>query len=321
MKKTIILLAFLAGTSFCRAQIVPAPTEKQTQSIDKLMAPHRKKVADILEADKSGQYKTYQTDMERLVREKDPARKKALADQLERNHYNFIKNAFTTAKINLTELKNQVAGILGHNKFQMDALGGISSESLLPPGPIPLRFDVELICPFSVFDDLVSQSLVTNCGGFANDCAISTTAITEFDGGCRSQGWTGDKVELPTGTFQKITVSGQFNAEAWGFAFAIGGFGKAESKIGVRLQGPGFDQLVIVKDIWCMAPVIWFKRYEFEATNFQAQGVFTGNFSGGNFFTAQVFNESFAISVPFVNASYADCSSTTYDFIRVVATN
>lgn len=318
----ILLLAthfFAPAAGF--AQIVAAPTDKQLQALDKLMAPYRKKVTDILEADKTGQYKTYQADLAALAKAGTPERQRELADKLQRDHYDFIKKAYTRAVINHEEMRREIARILGHDKFQLDEFGGISSESFLPPGPLPLRFTAEMTCPFAVFQNQSNQNLVANCDAFANDCQVSATAIGEFDGGCRSKGWTGDKFELPAGTFQKITVTAQFDAYAWGFAFAVGGYSKAESKIGLRLQGPGFDQLVIVKDIWCVAPLIWFNHYETDATNFQGQVVFAGNFSGGNSFTAQVYSEAHAITVPYLNGCTSDCSAKSFDFIRVVATN
>lgn len=322
MKNTFFLLTLLAcGFVFPYKSFAQAPTDKQLQAIDKIMAPQRKRVMEILEADKTGQYKIYKADLEAFAKAKSPEQQAEHATQMDRDHKVFVQAAFKAAKIDLTALKRQVAGILGNSKFTMDEFGGISNESFLPLGPIPQRFMVELSCPFHVFQDQTNQTLVSNCSGFANDCKLSTTAITEFDGGCRSKAWTGDKFELPDGNFQKITVSAQFDAKALGFAFAIVGYGKAESKFGLRLQGPGFDQLAIVKEVWCLAPVIWFKRFEFEATDFQAQVVFTGAFTGGNSFTAQVYNESHAIAVPALDAGAADSSADTFDFIQIVATN
>ncbi len=321
MKNIIFLLALLANPLASQAQTLPAPDEQQLAAIEKIMAPQRKKIADVLEADKSGQYQTYQADLAAIMREKDRSRQRAMIAQLDRNHKTFISNAVKAARINIAELKRQVAGILGSNNFTMDALGGISSESFLPPGPISLQFNAEFHPPFAVFEEQSNQAFLTNCHANANGNAISTTAAAEFDGGCRVKAWTGDKAELPAGSFQKITVSAQCDADGDGFVYALGGYAMSKSRIGLRLQGPGFDQLVIVKEVWVVAPLIWFASYKFDAPNFQAQVVFNGNFSGGNTYTAQGYAESYCLAVPFLDAGWADTGCKFFDFIKVRAAN
>ena len=57
-RTNLLSLALIAGNflhpTIIAAQTVPAPTEKQLAAIEKRMVPQRKKVTDILEADKSG---------------------------------------------------------------------------------------------------------------------------------------------------------------------------------------------------------------------------------------------------------------------------
>ncbi|GEM_PF-3312969 len=72
MKNILFLLALLASM-FANPlkSIAQTPSDKQLQAIEKHMAPQRKKVTDILEADKTSQYKTYKADLEILAKESD----------------------------------------------------------------------------------------------------------------------------------------------------------------------------------------------------------------------------------------------------------
>lgn len=319
MRNIVLVLALLASNFAAQAQILPAPDDDQLAAIEKIMAPQRQRIQEVLNADKSGQYQRYQSDLAAIMEEKDRTKQRAMIAQLDRSHKTFISNAVKAAKINISELKRQVAGILGSNNFTMDAMGGISSESFLPPGPFPLQFNAEFQPPFAVFEEQSNQAFLTNCNANANGGAITASAAAEFDGGCRVKGWTGDKAELPAGSFQKISVSSQCDASGDGFVYALGGYAMSKSRIGLRLQGPGFEQLVIVKEVWVIAPLIWFASYKFDAPNYQAQVEFNGNFSAGNTYTAQAYVESFCLAVPFLDAGWGYTCCKLFDFIKVRA--
>ena len=86
MKNILFLLALLAGMLAMPApSAAQTPTDKQLAAIEKIMAPQRKKVTDVLEADKTGQYKTYKADLEALAKEKDLDRQQEMFVKLERN--------------------------------------------------------------------------------------------------------------------------------------------------------------------------------------------------------------------------------------------
>lgn len=322
MKSHVILMiaALLLGCTTGFAQIVPAPTNKQMQDLEKLMAPHRKKVTDVLNADKSGQYKTYQADLEALAKSETPEARKVLAEKLTRDHYAFIKKAYNSVVVNHEEMRRPIARILGHNNFQLDEFGGISSSSFLPLDPIPLRFDEELECPFDAANEETNQTLISQCRANANSCNITVASWSGYDGGCRSKGSLGGKFDVPEGAYNKITVSVKSSFTYEGIAIAFVGYAQSNVKVGVRLQGPGYDQVVITQEDWCVAPIIWFNKFKGNFQNATTQAVFNGNFSGGNTFTAQAYRETFAMAVPLLQAANAEC----YSFIpavRVVAVN
>ena len=322
MKNHVILMitALLLGYTNTFAQLVPAPTDKQMQDLEKLMAPNRKKVTDALNADKSGQYKIYLADLEALAKSEDPEKRKALAEKLTRDHYTFIKKAYNSVVVNHEEMRRSVTRILGHNNFQMNEFGGISSSSFLPLDPIPLRFDETLACPFEVTEEETNHVLLSFCTSDVTGCNINVESTSMYDGGCRSKGSLGGKFELPEGAYQKITVTAQSNLSYDGIAMAFVGYAQANTKIGVRLQGPGYNQTVILQHHWCVAPIIWFTKFEGATQNTQLQAVFSGNFQGGNTFAAQAYNETFAFAVPLLQAANTQCRSSV-STVRVLAVN
>ena len=92
MKKLLLFafVAFFFTTTF--GQNNSAPTVKQLQDIEKFMAPYRKKVTDILEADKTGQYPKYLADLNDMVKARGIEKKLELAQKLTANHYSLSRH-------------------------------------------------------------------------------------------------------------------------------------------------------------------------------------------------------------------------------------
>ncbi len=327
MKHYFLLLVFVASSlaipSTCFAQIVPAPTDKQAQSIELALAPIRKKVGDILEADKTGQNKVFRADMDALIKEKDPARHQELASAMDRNHKAFVQAAFKVAKIDLAQLKKQVAGILGHNKFTMDEFGGISLSSSIALGPLPTPvFSTSFNCPLgAITEEENAGGIAYDCKPEVDNCGIEVNAGTSFIGSCRTKGSLGGKYDLSGGTFTKTTVSAQSNAYYFGCAYGIASYGQFNVKIGVRLKGPGINKTTIVHENWCIAPVLWFSTIHFDQDDFLAQAVFSGTFASGDTFTAQAYAETYGLSIGLISGGGGFCYLHEFDFVRVTASN
>lgn len=340
-KTTISILSFMTNTSFrftflacllfcsslfCpifnHAQTAVEPSEKQLADLDKLMAPYRKKVVGILEADKTGQYKKYVADLNTLAKTEDAATHVRLEAKLKRDHYQFIKNAYAKAVINHEEMKKGVAKILGHNKFTIDEFGGLNVDILIPPLKLPVKVDATLTAPYETSQHESNAAIAgLACSSTSTTTSMRVSSGALFDGGCRSKGSLGNKFDLPSGNFSKITLAAQFNFHARGMAYAVG-YSYVKASIGLRLQGPGVDKKVIVREHWRVAPLVWYSSFDETINNFVAQNTFTGTFAGGNTFTAQVYNETFAIAVsPLTASSKTIIDSEAIDFIKVTASN
>ncbi len=321
MKNILILLAFVASSSL-PAQIVPAPTEKQAQSIENVMAPHRAKIKALLDADKSGKYESYKADVLALFKEEDLERRAVLEAKIKRDHYAYIKGVFASAKIDLTALKQQVAAALGHNKFSMDEFGGISSQTFLPPVALPTKFTAEFNCPLATGQHESNCSVFgVLCGASASDCKIEVSADAVGAGGSRSKGSLGDKFDLSGGPFSKMTVSSQSSAYySGGVESLILGYSQFNAKLGVRLQGPGLDKITIVRDEWCVAPLLWYKTIQFGASDYLMQATFTGSFSNGTTYTAQAYAEAFGLAIGLASGG-GRCQLHTFDFVKAKASN
>lgn len=282
-----------------QAQIVQAPTERQMAELDKIAAPLRKKVTAVLEADKTGQYATYQSDLVAVARETDPARRAERIEALENKHYNFIKKAFAAAKIDLNGYKTQVSKLLGHEIFSMDEFGAIFSESQLPPQLFADKFSVTMGSPFEATEESGGVNGFSFCGHSAFGNQVTVTSTAEVAGGCRTKGSIGDVFEIPEGTFDKVTVSAKIGSAGHeGYAFAFGGYSQINGKIGLRLQGGNYDQTVITSSSWAVAPLIWYKKVDIQLNNYNPSVTFSGTFTASVPYTAQVYTESFSLAVP-----------------------
>ncbi|MFN0176617.1 MAG: hypothetical protein ACKVU0_18395 [Saprospiraceae bacterium] len=322
MKNTLLLLGLLlSGLALPFASFAQTPTDKQIQAIEKLMAPYRKKVTDILEADKTGQYKKYKADLENITKEHDAARKAELIAKLDRDHLSFIRTSYKKAVINHEEQRREVARILGHNNFQFGEFLDIQIE-FTPPNPaLPERFDVTLTCPFSAIDESDNNTGAAGCEAEVFDCRIAVESLAEVAGGCRSKGDLGDTFELPEGTFTNITVATQSDISWRGWALAIGGYAQINAKFGIRFRAPGLDKTVMVKEVFTLAPVVWYSQTSGDVENFVAQASFAGTFNGGGIIKAQIHTEVFAISLPFLTFTEMDANCNEIDFIQIDGSN
>lgn len=320
MKHLLLLPLLLASAIMLpqnvRAQVIPAPTEKQLSDLDKVAAPYRKKVVEVLEADKSGQYQAYLADLKALAADNDVESQKSRVDLIVRKYGAFIKNAFVAAQVDLASLRRQYAQVLGHNKFAMDDYGSISSLPSLPKFDLSTTFNQQVQCPFESEEEFSNHGGLAGCESNVGTCVISMGVASEFAGGCRTKGSLGAKFELPATSFQKVTVRSQFNFDYWGFAFGAAGYGQFNAKIGLRLKAPGMDKIEILHDAWCVAPVLFVNVLELNASDFVAQAVFTGNFPAGSLVTAMTYTEAFAFGAG-VGAAAGDLSSEGFDFVGV----
>lgn len=313
------LFLALALLPAAMAQVTPAPTEKQLAALDKAAAPFRKKVTDVLEADKSGQYQRYLSDMKALAESSDPEEKKARAESIREAHYAFIKTAFANAKVDLAALSRQYAQILGHTKFTMDEFGGISSVTDIPKFEIPKSFDAELTCPYDIKDEFTNNVGIAHCTSSVPGCSMHVEADAyTLAGGCRSKASIGDKVQLPSGNFTKATVNAQFDFNYFGLALSLFGYGQYNVKIGLRLTGNNLDKVTIVHDAWCIAPLVFYNEISKDASNYPAQVTYTGSFSGA--INPMVYCENFAITSD-INSTGGFTYVNSIDFIKLDASN
>lgn len=315
--RVLALSAMLFSFATLQAQ---APTEKQLQEIEKIMAPAREKLIKYLEADKTGQYKTYLADMEAASKEQDVKRKTELLTRLEKNHIAFIRKAYK-AVINHEEQYRAVVKILGHTKFTYGEFGQIQIDFTTPAVALPVRFDETFTCPMEVTESSSNNQAAADCHGSAGDCSYRAFTLAEIAGGCRSTASSGDKFELPEGTFTKITVAAQSDISYDGFVFAMGGYGQINGKFGIRFQAPGIDKITYTKEVFALAPLLWFARLKGEANDYISQASFTGTFTQGTTVTAQAYVESFAISVPVFALQDFSAGSSNIDSIKIDGSN
>lgn len=322
MKNTFFLLLLVAASFTLPAQVnAQGPTDKQFQAIEKLMAPERKKLTDVLETDKTGQYKIYQTDIENAAREKDPARQAELIAKLERDHLAFIRKAYAKANINNTTLKQEVTKILGRIPFSFGEFADLLIEINSPNLALPQRFDATLNCPFDAIDKSDNNAVVGSCDAETSDCSMSVESLAEIAGGCRSKADVGANFVLPEGTFNSITAVVQSDIYYKGFAFAVAGYAQINAKFGIRFRAPGVDKTVFAKEVHAVAPLIWFRYTHGEIDNFIAQSTFSGSFNGGTNLKVQAHTEVFALSLPLMTLTEMDANNSQFDSIRISGSN
>lgn len=316
------MLAMIAGSFFFPAKsAAQTPTDKQLQAIEKYMAPLRKKVTDILEADKTGQYKSYQADLNALARETDRSRRRELTEKLDKDHLAFIRKGYASAVINHEEMRRELSRILGHNHFTLGEFGDIQIDFTTPKLVLPAKFETEFTCPMEASDHSESAQAASFCVAQGANCHSDVQCAAEIAGGCRGKTSLGDNFVLPSGTFNKITVVSQTDLSYEGWAFAVAGYGQLNAKYGIRFRAPGMDKVVFCKEVFTLAPLIWYSHLVGSADNFISQASFTGTFNEGTSITAQAYLEGFALSVPALSFTLLYADTDNIDFIRISGSN
>ncbi len=323
MKNILFLLALLAGGLLLPCQsMAQMPTDKQLQAIETLMAPTRKKITDLLEADKSGQYATYKADLEAIGKSKDPGERNELLVKLERDHIAFIRSHYKKVVVNHEEQRQQVARILGHNNFRFGEFADIQIDIIGPGVSLPDKFAVEFTCPMEVQDEKCNSVLATICEARASDCSMFCQTMSEIAGGSRAKADVGENFEIPGGSFTKVKVTTKTNISYYGFALAIAGYAQTNVKFGIRFRAPGTDKVVITREAMALAPLVWYSKIEGDQDDYVATATFTGTFNAGTTVTAQAHNEAFSIAVPVFGFLCLSTASTgEIDSIRLELSN
>ncbi len=299
MKNILFLFALLAGSLLLPCQsMAQMPTDKQLQAIENLMSPTRKKITDLLEADKTGQYATYKADVEAIGRLRDPNERNERLAKLERDHIAFIRSNYKKVVINHEEQRQQVARILGHNNFTYGEFGQIQIDVTGPGLSLPDKFTVEFTCPMSAQDEKCNSVLATICTVRASDCSMFCESMSEIAGGSRAKADVGENFEIPSGSFSKAKVTTKTDIKYDGFALALAGYAQTNAKFGIRFRAPGVDKVVITREAMALAPLVWYSKIEGDQDNYVATATFAGAFSAGSTITAQAHNEAFSIAVP-----------------------
>ncbi len=320
-KKLLLFTILLGGISLPSLSYTQTPTDKQLQAIEKYMAPLRKKVTDILEADKTGQYKTYKADLNILAKTTDRSRRSELVEKLDRDHLDFIRKLYAKAVVNHEDIRKEITRILGHSNFTLGEFGDFQIDFVPALPPLPQRFNTEFTCPMEVVDNFESAQAASFCVAQGANCQNDVQCAAEIAGGCRGKTSLGDKFVIPQGTFTKITVTTQTDLSYEGWAFALAGYSQINAKYGVRFQAPGIDKVVLTKEVFTLAPLVWYSHLLGNLDNFISQASFTGSFPEGTTVTAQAYLEGFALSVPALSFTVIYAGTDNVDFIRLAGSN
>ena len=97
-------------------KVIHARRERQMRQVSAITAGARAALKRVLDADKTGVYKNYQADMERVRKLSGKERINALRE-LEAKYLSFFQNAFKEAKINEADLQARIARIFPGAKF------------------------------------------------------------------------------------------------------------------------------------------------------------------------------------------------------------
>jgi hypothetical protein len=209
-----------------------------------------------------------------------------------------------------------VTAVLGHGKFQMDEFGGITGEDILANAPALSLPQAEFTCPLQAGIQENVGFAGTSCNSIINPCFAQCNAVALLASRCRSKVSIGGSTEFTPSNAAKMTIQSRSDVEYSGLAITVVGYAQFNVKIGLRLSNAnGYDKREILHNKWAIAPILYFKTIDFEATDFVMGHQFSGNFPS-SLYSAQVYLEAFALGI---GDSGGDgfCKTELIDFVKI----
>gem|GEM_PF-3448709 len=278
LRTALFAICSVLVTPFAQAQ--NELTDKHLQEIEKLKAPIRTKIHQIMDKDHPGLRAQYDAEVASIGKLKDRKEQNEGLKKLEGKYLPAFESAYKKAKVNEKDFAAKVAKIIPKGTpYKIGKFLSIECTYKRGSQPNPSPTCTDLNPEFKVMNKehnafgfvyFRDKRFFTESGGFL----IPSPGTAE--------GYLGSNLEIAKNkTLANITVTMKdYTMDL--FAIACLGISYTEAEFGVRLQGPGVDasQYFLKKKL--VAPVIWFSNVTMAGENSDFYALINFHSSGGS---------------------------------------
>lgn len=236
-------------------------TQEMINKVNNIVKPLREQADKLLQADATGTFKSYQRDVAALNKMKNGAEKSKTSAQIMEKYASFYKNIWANIKVDEKAYQALIrsafpVAIAERITFQQYLNFSYSSStntnSAPPPAPAPEPENKCIdVCSIAAGEIAGDAGLIAGGGGSYGNCYLTANSWGAVAGGNNLYGSLKNNISIP-GTLpadsRKLRVTKSFDLKQEAVAFALLGFGFAETRV-MTYRGNEY--------LMAMAPVIF----------------------------------------------------------------
>ncbi len=262
IKRFVITAIILLQLAYAGAQEKTAVvTQEMINKINNIVKPLREQADRILKEDATGTFKSFQRDVAALNKMKNGAEKTKASAQIMEKYASFYKDVWSKMKADEKAYQAQIRSVfpaeMGERIIFQQYLNFTYSSSTNtgtapPPAPAPAPENKCIdVCSIAAGEITGSSGLIAGGAGSYGNCFLTANSWGVVAGGNNLYGSLKNNISIP-GTLpadsRKLRVTKSFELKQEAVAFAILGFGFAETRV-MTYRGNEY--------IMAMAPVLF----------------------------------------------------------------
>jgi hypothetical protein len=236
-------------------------TQEMINKVNDIVKPLREQADKLLQADATGTFKTYQRDVAVLNKMKSGAEKSKASAQIMEKYASFYKNIWASIKVDEKAYQAQIRSafpveigerIIFNQYLNFSYTSSATTASAPPPAPAPAPENKCVdVCSIAAGEITGEGALIAGGAGSYGNCYLTVNSWGVVAGGNDLYGSLKNNISIP-GTLpadsRKLRVTKSFDLKQEAVAFAVLGFGLAETRV-TTYSSSGY--------LMAMAPVLF----------------------------------------------------------------
>jgi hypothetical protein len=245
-------IKFFVLTTLAALQLLHADAQEKTvivtqemiNKVNNIVKPLREQADKLLQADATGTFKAYQQDVAALNKMKNGAEKSKTSAQIMEKYASFYKDIWANLKVDEKAYQAQIRSafpveigerITFQQYLNFSYSSSITTNPAPPPPPVPTPENKCIdVCSIAAGEITGNAGLIAGGGGSYGNCYLMAHSWGVVAGGNNLYGSLKNNISIP-GTLpadsRKLRVTKSFELKQEAVAFAVLGFGIAETRV------------------------------------------------------------------------------------------
>lgn len=285
MKNIFLIILFIAVSINSFSQL--ALSKIQLAKIERIMAPLRSKVEDLMKKSDPKLYTEYVSQRKFIFENNDSKKKNELIKEFHQKYYNFVKLAYIKANIDEARIIKKFNKIIDLDNYKVSygEFLSITGWYKYTPPAAPTNGDgcFELKCPMTVLSTTMGQGNVGNGKRFADECEASAVSTSYIFGSVDNVSASGDLITLNNSNdrfLYDLSFRATFSVEGEAWAVLGGSYVEASAGFVEKPTTPsqyrnGVERILTTG--WAVAPVVFYNEFKEGEVNYPIFDHIDGN--------------------------------------------